>query len=563
VWGEDTELDTGVIGSAAPAVAMFIPLRERLNGSPNLWKRVREQFEEACDEIAGSKRTTWAVRGGGEDGVHDGTSGGREVVDAAQRGGGRLGKLGVDEGLDLGGEEDALHGTVGVGVDVGGADRGRELGNLCREFGFHSLGGLGECAGVLRGCGREGGLEVGENIGASEQDVGCDQVLETGFVGAQEVIPIRRDSEGRRILGLARLEWPEILVGEDRGLERPPKVGGDLDLAADLGGDEEIWEALLQGSGELGVLGDVDLELRDAQFGTAQPTLDIQHVGLVEVIEGVGDPVRNVLREGRRGALRVHPGRPTRCAVRGAEDGQGHDGRQKRNQDKPNRGVGVRRNNETAGADHQIGGRASCQRDRCRPGRGGRNGDRKLLNDRRRWCGGATRQRRLLNGRSDRPPTTRTPTSQARRSDDRGTREGAVSGQRTLLTKAGRCSRRRDGTRSGPLAGRGYISVSKRKEEEEGKHGNIRTSDGRRRDDAGQRPTKIHLLHSVQCHRHHSRRRPVGGTLLGGDHLGAQLRRNGGGTPLLATAPGNSRGRRRGCGAWAASDAGGSAARAG
>lgn len=169
----------------------------------------------------------------------------------------------------------------------------------------------------------------------------------------------------------------------------------------------------------------------------------------------------NVLREGRRGALRVHPGRPTRRALGGAEEGNGHDGREERNQDEPSGGVGRRRKNESAGADHQIGDRASCQRDRCRPGGGGngRDGGRKLLNCRRRWRGGLTRQRRrLLNGRSDRLPPTRTPGSQAKRGVDRSTREGAVPGQRTLLTKTGRGSRRRDGTRGGPLAGRGYIS---------------------------------------------------------------------------------------------------------
>lgn len=213
---------------------MFIPFRERLDGGSNLWERVREQPEEARDEIAGVERGAWAVRGGGEDGIHDGASGGREVVDAAQRGGRGLGQLGIDEGLDLGREEDALHGTLGVGVDLGGADRGRELGDLRREFRFHGLGGLGEVAGVLGGCGREGGLEVGENIGARELDIGCDQILETGFVGAQKIVPIGRDSDGPRFLWLARREWFEIFVGEDRGLEGAPKVGGDLDFAADL-----------------------------------------------------------------------------------------------------------------------------------------------------------------------------------------------------------------------------------------------------------------------------------------------------------------------------------------
>lgn len=75
---------------------------------------------------------------------------------------------------------------------------------------------------------------MGENIGARELDIRCDQVLEASFVGAQEIIPISRDSDGRRFLWLARLEWFEILVGEDRGLEGAPKVGGDLDFAAHL-----------------------------------------------------------------------------------------------------------------------------------------------------------------------------------------------------------------------------------------------------------------------------------------------------------------------------------------
>lgn len=128
--GEDTELDTGGVGSAAPAVTMFIPLRECVDGSPNLWKRVREKLQEAGDDLAWVERFAWAVCGGGEDRIHDGASSGREVVDTAQRRGGGFGNLAVDEGLDLGGEEDTLHGTFSMRVDVGSADGRWKLGDL-------------------------------------------------------------------------------------------------------------------------------------------------------------------------------------------------------------------------------------------------------------------------------------------------------------------------------------------------------------------------------------------------------------------------------------------------